>query len=186
MKKHGLIIADRDGTIIVEKHYLSDPDQVELIPGAAAALKNLSEMGFAVVIVTNQSAIGRRIISESQLQRIHNRMLELLQIEGAEIDAVYHCPHLPDDGCNCRKPMTGLIDRIPENLSCSPENVYVIGDKACDIELGQRVGATTLLVRTGYGAQTADDEQVNPDYIVDGLPEARDLIAKLSSEIKPG
>jgi histidinol-phosphate phosphatase family protein len=169
------IFLDRDGTIIRERHHLCDPELVELLPGAAEGLRRMREMGFALVVVTNQSVIGRGLIDEPRLEQIHARMRELLRIEGVDVDAIFHCPHTPDDGCDCRKPATGMIDRACEQLRVRPEDAFVIGDKACDIELGRAVGATTILVRTGYGLKYADDV-VPPDYVGIDLTEAAEMI----------
>jgi len=163
------VMLDRDGTIIRECHYLSDPDQVELIPGAASALRELSRMGLGLVVVTNQSGIGRGLFNHDRLEEIHDRFLELLDAEGVTPDGIYYCPHTPEDNCSCRKPRPGLVERASEELDFQPDIGFVVGDKLCDIELGYRIGATTFLVRTGYGAQEA---QANPhvaDYVVDSL-----------------
>lgn len=171
------VVLDRDGTVIVERHYLSDPDQVELIPGAAGGLRQLRAMGLGLVVITNQSAIGRGFFDEARLEQIHQRLRELLAAEGVQLDGIYFCPHLPDEDCGCRKPRIGLIERAATELDFDPAAAFVIGDKPCDIELGRSVGATTLLVRTGYGASV---EGATPaDYVVDGLEEAAPVIREL-------
>lgn len=172
----GLVILDRDGTIIVERHYLSDPDQVELIEGAAAGLRQLQTLGVGLVVITNQSAIGRGMFDETRLDAIHRRMDEVLQREGIRLNGVYVCPHRPDEGCACRKPKAGLLKRAARELGVDVRRSFVIGDKSCDIELGRAVGATTFLVRTGYGAHFASDPSVKADYIVDDLVHAAQVI----------
>ncbi len=147
------VLLDRDGTVIVERNYLSDPSQVELIPGAAEGLRSLSRMGLGLLIVTNQSGIGRGYFDDARLAEIHGRMCGMLADEGVVLDGIYVCPHTPEEGCDCRKPRTGLISQAAARHGFEPAEAFVIGDKACDIELGQRIGACTLLVRTGYGAQ---------------------------------
>lgn len=179
MKQRRFVVLDRDGTIIVERHYLSDPRQVELLPGAASGLKQLSDMGLGLVVITNQSAIGRGFFDEARLALIHQRMSELLEAEGVVLDAIYFCPHRPEDECLCRKPQPKLLKRASEDIDFDPQTCFVIGDKACDIGLGQRVGATTFLVRTGYGAQAAHDNDVSPEYIVENLWEAAQIIQRL-------
>lgn len=174
-------VLDRDGTVIVERHYLSDPCQVELIPGAAPALRQLSKMGLGLVIITNQSPIGRRLFSEERLELIHHRLLELLEAEGVHLDGIFYCPHLPEEDCRCRKPQPGLVELAAEELDFDSQASFMIGDKACDIELGRRVGATTLLVRTGYGAQVAAAAVVTADYVVDDLFDAAQVIQRLLS-----
>lgn len=181
MTQRRFVMLDRDGTVIVERHYLSDPCQVELIPGAALALRQLSKMGLGLVIITNQSPIGRGLFSEERLELIHHRLLELLEAEGVHLNGIFYCPHLPVEDCQCRKPKPGMVELAAEELDLDPQASFMIGDKACDIELGRRVGATTLLVRTGYGAQLSAAAVVTADYVVDDLFAAAQVIQHLLS-----
>lgn len=173
------VLLDRDGTINVERHYLSDPDQVELLPNAAQGLAELKRLGLGLVIVTNQSGVGRGLFDEARLGQIHDRLRALLQASGVEIDGIASCTHRPDEGCGCRKPLPGLVEAAAREHGFSPAASFVVGDKACDVDLGRAVGATTLLVRTGYGAHYATDAAVNPDFIVDDLLHASRLIGGL-------
>ncbi len=170
---------DRDGTIIVERHYLSDPDQVELVPNAARGLRTLADLGLGLVIVTNQSGIARGYFDRCRLDEIHRRLGELLATESVPEIPVYVCPHLPQDQCCCRKPMPGLLHRAAIELDFDPLDSFVIGDKPCDVNLGKRVLATTLLVRTGYGAAVAQTGNVSPDYVVEDLAQAAGVIGFL-------
>lgn len=179
MTQRRFVILDRDGTIIVERHYLSDPRQVELLPGVARGLRQLRDMGLGLVMITNQSAVGRGFFDQTRLDLIHQRLGELLRAEGVHLDGIYFCPHLPEDDCPCRKPRAGLVDRAAKELDFNPQASFVIGDKVCDIELGRRLGATTFLVRTGYGAQVAADPSVAPDYVLDGVWEAAQIIQRI-------
>lgn len=180
--KRRFVVLDRDGTILVEKHYLADPQHVELVKGAAEGLRQLQAMGLGLVVITNQSAIGRGMFDEARLEAIHNRMRELLKMVGVQLDGVYVCPHRPEDVCACRKPKAGLLERAARELSFKVKDCVVIGDKACDIDLGRQVGAATVLVRTGYGAQFAADPSVTPDYVVDDLRHAAQVIAQRCSK----
>lgn len=173
------VVLDRDGTIIRERHYLSDPELVELLEGTTDGLRLLRKMGLGLVIVTNQSAIGRGYFDESRLEQIHQRLEELLGSEGVYLDSIYFCPHTPTDDCDCRKPRTGLLEQAAKEHGFNPKDAFVIGDKPCDIELGQRVGATTFLVRTGYGSQVAAENQVTSDYVVENVLEAALVIRGL-------
>lgn len=173
------VAVDRDGTVIVERHYLSDPSQVELLPGAASALRQLQRMGLGLVLITNQSAIGRGYVHPSRVEEIHHRLCALLDGEGVTLDGIYCCPHTPEDGCRCRKPQRGLIEQAATELGFDPALSFVIGDKACDLELGRVVGATTFLVRTGYGAQLEAEHQGRADYVVDGLDGVVSIIERL-------
>ena len=184
-----LVILDRDGTINVEKHYLSNPNQLELVRNATGGLHLLRQMGLKTVVVTNQSGVGRGYLDWRGLDRIHRRLRELLRAEGADIDAIYVCPHTPEANCVCRKPAGELLQQAARDFNADPKEAFVIGDKLCDIEMGRRVGATTLLVGTGYGRQTANQDGTKPDYLVDDLVEAAKLIAGIlngaGSAIRP-
>ncbi len=179
MPKRRFAVLDRDGTIIKECYYLSDPELVELLPGVAAGLRQLRKYGLGLIVVTNQSAIGRGFFDQTRLDSIHRRLGELLADEGIALDGIYVCPHTPQDNCSCRKPRPGLLEVAARELDFDPQECFVIGDKACDIELGQQVQATTFLVRTGYGAQLAVEGTASPDYIVDDLQDAAQVIKML-------
>lgn len=171
------VLVDRDGTINVERHYLSHPDQVELLPNAAEGLAELKRLGLGVVVVTNQSGVGRGLFDENQLNDIHARLRQILQASGVELDGIVCCTHRPDEGCDCRKPLPGLVEAAAREHGFAPQDSFVIGDKPCDIDLGRAVGATTLLVRTGYGAHYATDASVQPDFVVDDLLHAARMIS---------
>ncbi len=171
------VILDRDGTIIEEREYLSQSEQVKLIPGVAAALRELQQMGFGLVVITNQSGIGRGFFDLGQLQRVHERLEGLLQAEGIHLDGLYVCPHTPDDNCDCRKPKLGLLQKAVTDLGFNMANSIVIGDKASDIEMGRMAGALTFLVRTGYGAQF--ENEVAADFVVDDMAAAAEILRRL-------
>ncbi len=173
------VLLDRDGTIIVERHYLSEPHQVELISGVAEGLRNLSQRGLGLVVITNQSGIGRGLFDRACLDLIHRRLRELLEAEGVHLNGIYFCPHIPEAACPCRKPRPGLVELAAKELGFDPKTSFLIGDKPCDLELGRRVGATTFLVRTGYGAQIAAQVEVPPDYVVEDVGEAARMIQRL-------
>lgn len=168
------ILLDRDGTIIVERHYLDDPDGVELIPGAAEGLAILRNAGFGLIVTTNQAAIGRGIITHGRLEEIHARMIGNLRAAGASLDGIYYCPHLPDDRCSCRKPGVGLVEQAARDHAFDPRESYMIGDKNIDIALGRAVGCPSILTRTGYGAE--QENTTDADFVVDDLRAAAHLI----------
>ena len=180
------VVLDRDGTIIQERHYLSEPGQVELIPGVAKGLRQLEEMGLGLVVITNQSGIGRGYFDRARLELIHQRLGQLLEAEGVYMDGIYFCPHIPEDDCLCRKPKTGLLELAAKELNFDPRDCLVVGDKASDIKMGQRVGATTMLVRTGYGTQVYQDGASTPDYVVGGLLEAAQVAQRMLTEKEVG
>jgi D-glycero-D-manno-heptose 1,7-bisphosphate phosphatase len=175
------VVLDRDGTLIVERHYLSAPEQVELIPGVGEGLRQLRELGLGLILITNQSALGRGFFDQARLDAIHERLRELLRAEGVYLDGIYVCPHMPDDDCLCRKPRTGLLDLAARELDFNGPASFVIGDKSCDIELGQRAGATTFLVLTGYGTQVYRERTISADYTVASLWDAAQIIRHLLS-----
>ena len=173
------VVLDRDGTIIAERHYLSDPALVELLPGAAEGLRRMADLGLGLIVVTNQSGVARGYFDLQRVDEIHGRMQALLADQGVALDGIYVCPHLPDADCACRKPRPGLVLQAAAEFHFEPCACFVIGDKPCDIELGQAVAATTILVRTGYGAEHEAAGLIHPDYTVDDLRAAAKLIAPL-------
>lgn len=179
MKRRQFVVVDRDGTIIVERDYLSDPRQIEFLPGAVRGLRLLLRIGLGLVVVTNQSAVGRGFFDEAHLDLIHRQLRELLETEGVQLEGIYFCPHTPEDDCSCRKPKPGLIERAAKELDFDLQASFVIGDKPADIEMGRRVRATTFLVRTGYGAEFVGDSTVNPDYVADDLWVAAQMIQRI-------
>jgi len=175
------VILDRDGTIIEERDHLADPAGVELVPGAARGLSALRRLGLGVVVVTNQSVVGRGLVDEVGLGAIHDRMHALLAEEGEHVDAVYHCPHLPDDGCDCRKPKPGLVERAARDLRFDPRASFVIGDHVGDMALGRRIGATTILVLTGHGRDEVDRAKGDADFVAADLLGAAAIIRDVLS-----
>jgi D-glycero-D-manno-heptose 1,7-bisphosphate phosphatase len=175
------VLLDRDGTINEEVDHLGHPDEVELIPGSADALRRLRALGFGLVVVTNQANVGRGTLSASTLEEIHARLIELLAAHGADVDAVLHCPHPPGMGCACRKPAPGMALEAARRFSFDPTLAFVVGDHAGDAGLGRAVGATTFLVLTGHGADEREravrDDLV--DHVVPDLAAAADIIATL-------
>lgn len=163
------ILLDRDGTLIVERHYLRDPAGVELIPGAAAALAALRARGWGLAVVTNQSGLGRGYFGWQDLDAVHARLAALLAAHDVHLDGIYVCPHTPDDGCACRKPAPGLVHAAAAALHFDPRAAVVVGDKACDLALGRAVGATTCLVRTGYGRHGEAQAAALADHVLDDL-----------------
>ena len=170
------VFLDRDGVINVECHYLSHPDQVELLPGAAAGLRRLQGMGFLLIVVTNQSGVGRGYFDLTQLAAVHARLRSLLLEHGVRLDGVYFCPHVAEDLCTCRKPDIGMAEQALQDLGFDRRRTFLIGDRPSDLEMGRRFGSTTILVTTGYGAQSLHTADPKPDYVVNDLVEAADII----------
>ncbi len=175
-----VVFLDRDGTINEEVGYLSNPSDLRLIPGAASGIQALNQAGFKIIIVTNQSGLARGYFSLSTLEEIHRRLLDELALRGAYIDGIYFCPHHPEEGCNCRKPRTGLVERAIRELGLDISRAYVVGDKKIDLLLAKNIGAKAVLVLTGYGqhelALLKKEKTVFPDIIAADLKEAAKLI----------
>ena len=147
---------DRDGTIILEKHYLSDPAGVELIPGAGEGLRSLVRAGVRLFVATNQSGIGRGYYETRDFEACRDRLAELLAAHGVEVEETLYCPHTPEEGCGCRKPETGLFDALARKHGLNPEECAMVGDKIADVSFGLKAGfAASILVRTGHGEKHA-------------------------------
>ena len=180
------IFLDRDGTINEDIGYVSRPEELMLYSWAADAIRLINESGIKAIVVTNQSGVARGIYTEETLDAIHRRLTDTLAAHGARIDAVYYCPHHPEYGdrryrkeCECRKPSPGMLERAVREYAIDLSNSYVIGDKASDIQLASGAGARGVLVRTGYGAETAENPDVwpcKPEFVADNLLEAVDRI----------
>jgi D-glycero-D-manno-heptose 1,7-bisphosphate phosphatase len=160
MDKRAAIFLDRDGVIIEERGYISKPEQLCLLPGAAEVTALLNRAGWPVVIVTNQSGIARGLLTPSALERIHDRLQHLLGCYGARVDGIYVCPHHPEaeidsyrQQCFCRKPQPGLLLQAAEELHIDLSQSWMIGDRVSDLQAGAAAGCRTVLVRTGYGSQ---------------------------------
>lgn len=154
------IFLDRDGVINQNppnKGYVRRWSEFSFIPNSRKAIRVLTENGYRIIVVTNQSGIGRGLYSEETLADIHSRMVAEIRDTGGKVAGVYYCPHLPDAGCDCRKPRTGLLRRAMREHNLDLSNAYLIGDTTTDIEAGQRVGATTFLVLTGLGQESYYD-----------------------------
>lgn len=171
------VLLDRDGTIIVEKEYLADPAGVELLAGAAAGLRSLRALGCRLAVVTNQSGVGRGYYTLEDMHAVNRRMVELLAREGVALDGIYFCPHAPESGCACRKPLPGLGLRAARELGFDPQAAVIIGDKRADLGLARAMGARGILVRTGYGRD--EERHVTGQEnvaVVDDLPGAARMI----------
>jgi D-glycero-D-manno-heptose 1,7-bisphosphate phosphatase len=138
------VFLDRDGTLIEDVGYISDPESVVFLEGAIDALRTLRELGFALVVVSNQSGIARGLISEEQASAVHRRFVAGLEAEGVALDDARYCPHGPESGCSCRKPLPGLIVDAAKDLGIDLEGSFVVGDKPADVEAGRAAGCRTI------------------------------------------
>jgi heptosyltransferase-2 len=174
------VFLDRDGTLNYDPGYLKVSAELKLLAGVGPALARLKGAGAKLVVVTNQSGVGRGIITLKDLEAIHARLEGLLEQEGAALDAIYFCPHHPDDGCRCRKPNVGMVERAVSELQLDLRRSYLIGDHARDIQLAHRVGAKAILLTPALvDAQALDMlkvEQPMPDAVAKSMAEAVDWI----------
>jgi len=176
------VFLDRDGTLIVERGYITVPEGVELIPGAAAAVARLREAGWKVFVVTNQGCVAKGMITEDELGMIHFRMISMLAEQGAELDGVYYCPHHPDGDqmqysieCDCRKPRPGMLERAAGEHGLELDQCVMIGDTVRDLEAGRGAGSKGILVLTGHGAVSVTEEH-GADHVAPDLAAAVDWI----------
>ena len=188
------VFLDRDGTINTEVDFLSKPQDLELIPHAAEAICELNRLGLPVFVITNQSGIARGFFSERELQRVHDRLKQLLEAHSARVDGIYYCPHHPTLGvppfnveCACRKPKTGMLDAASRDFGVTLERSFLVGDRLVDMEAGRAAGCTTFLVRTGYGA--AEEEECLAsncaDHVVGNIYDAVQVIKQKISNLHP-
>jgi len=149
------VFLDRDGTLLREEGYLSDPDGVFLLPGVPRALNLLKDAGFALVVVTNQSGIARGLYSLEDYRSVAQRVEEVLAREGIRLDATHFCPHHPDatGPCDCRKPGTGMHRAAAQELNLDLGRSFFVGDRVRDVLPASELGGRGILVRTGYGTQ---------------------------------
>lgn len=165
--KYKAAFIDRDGTLIEEVNFLSRVEDMEIFPFTEQSLRLLKDDGYLIIVVTNQSGIGRGLYSEADMHAIHDAMQNEL---GGIIDEFHFCPHLPDSGCACRKPNGGML--YSEKGDVDPERSWVIGDKPLDVQTGINAGIRTAMVMTGYGRGAIDSMDVKPDVVADDLIDA--------------
>jgi D-glycero-D-manno-heptose 1,7-bisphosphate phosphatase len=182
-----IIFLDRDGVINKDyTTYVKTWSEFEFLPGSLDALKLLTLKGYSIIVITNQSVINRKIVTETQLQEIHEKMTKAVAAHGGSIEAVYYCPHLPEDGCSCRKPEPGLIHQAKREYTLKLPETCMIGDSLKDMQCGRRAGCgEVILVRTGYGTETerlCQEAGIALDHVADDLLAAvKWLLAKQSA-----
>jgi D-glycero-D-manno-heptose 1,7-bisphosphate phosphatase len=180
------VFLDRDGTICEEVGYVNHISRIQIFPFAAPAIKRFNDAGFAVIVVTNQSGISRGIFPESLVTEIHKGMAETLAASQARIDGFYYCTHTRADDCRCRKPLPGLLEQAAREHAVELKQSFVVGDRYADVELAHAVGGRGILVMTGYGRGEYElhhrEWPRQPDWIVENLSEAADVILEASYE----
>ena len=177
-----LVLLDRDGVINHDSDaFIKSPEEWLPIDGSLEAIAELCRNGFTVAVASNQSGIGRGLLSSFDLELIHGKMLRLVGEAGGHIDEIMFCPHAPDDGCDCRKPKPGLLQQLADHYAVSLNDVPVIGDSARDLQAAQAVGARPILVLTGNGQRTLDALQ-EQEAVVESWPDLAAAAARLIAE----
>lgn len=179
MARSAAVFVDRDDTLMVDVEYCADPALVQLIPGAAEGLRALRKAGYSVVVVTNQSGIGRGYFDIETLDRVNNRLRDELRREGADYDALYYCPHTPEEDCLCRKPKPGLLLKAASELDIDLPASYTLGDRDLDVEAGKAAGTRTVLVSKTHH-QGSSGSGLLADSVVANLVDAAKLILSRS------
>ncbi|HMU53884.1 MAG TPA: lipopolysaccharide heptosyltransferase II [Nitrospira sp.] len=176
------VFLDRDGTLNEDTGYLRSAAELKLLPGVAPGLARLKAAGARLVVVTNQSGVARGFFTLKDLEAVHARLQGLLEADDAALDAIYFCPHHPDDGCRCRKPARGMVDRAVAELQVDLRRSYLIGDQARDVQLAHVVGAKSVLLVPGPVDEAVKEqlrtERALPDFIARTMTEASEWILK--------
>lgn len=178
-----LIVLDRDGVINKDSaEFIKTPEEWVPIKGSLEAIARLSQAGYEVVVLTNQSGVGRGLFNADMLGKIHVRMIDYIQQYGGKIQCILFCPHRPEDGCDCRKPRTGLYDELSERLAVSLKGVFSVGDSVRDLVAAQQAGAQPILVKTGNGKKSLKEINKNPEL---GLSEVAvfDSLARFTDHL---
>lgn len=168
-----MVVLDRDGTLVIDRGYLSDPGGLEFEPGASAGLRWLYSHGYRLVVISNQSGVGRGLFTLEQLASVNARLNAMVEDSGARLEGIYCCPHAPDAGCACRKPAPGLLLQSASDLGFNPESAVVIGDKESDVEFGRLAGATTIRIAAD---EPGTPGGTRPDFMAANLLEAAQII----------
>ena len=183
MTRRRAIFMDRDGTVCEEVGYVNHVDRIRLLPRSAEAIRLANQAGFQTVIVTNQAGVARGYFDEELVHEVHDAVRRQLAEAGARLDGIYYCPHHPEVGappyrreCDCRKPGPGMLLRAREEMGIDLASSYMVGDTVKDLGAGRAVGATTVLVLTGYGRGEREHQShrwsLHPDHVCEDLLEA--------------
>lgn len=180
-----LLVLDRDGVINKDSaDFIKSPDEWAPIKGSLEAIGRLSQAGYHIVVITNQSGVGRGLISADMLAKIHVRMIDYVQQHGGNIESILFCPHLPDEGCECRKPKAGLYYDLSNRLNLSFDGVFSVGDSVRDLLAAQAAGARPVLVKTGNGRKSLRELESNPELNLDETLVFDNLAAFVSALLK--
>lgn len=182
------LFLDRDGTVNIEAGYIRELKNLNLIPGVADVIRDFNQHQVPVILATNQAGPARGYYPESWVHALHERLISLLKVEGAHLDAIYYCPHLAEGvvpeysfACDCRKPEPGMLLQAAQEHDIDLSRSYMIGDKATDIDVGKNAGTKTILLTSGYGQDVLDgnyQHKVQPDHVFASLAQAHEAVLK--------
>jgi D-glycero-D-manno-heptose 1,7-bisphosphate phosphatase len=165
--ENNVVVLDRDGTIVIDRGYLADPEGLEFMPGAAEGLRWLWERGYQLVVITNQSGVGRGLFTNDCVEAMNARLLTMVERAGARLSKIYVCPHAPEDHCACRKPNLALMEQASRELDFDPHCSVVVGDKESDIEFARRAGAKGILISSNLPNRSGSAENVTVPTLLD-------------------
>lgn len=169
MTENHFVVLDRDGVINQDSdEFIKSPDEWQPIPGSLEAIALLNQHDYKVVVITNQSGLARGLFDTATLEAIHDKMQIMVQEKGGHIEAIYFCPHGPDNNCQCRKPKPGLFQQFMQDFEVSADNLYCIGDSLRDLQAAEAIHAKPILVMTGKGEKTL---QLNPELNTPVFPD---------------
>jgi D-glycero-D-manno-heptose 1,7-bisphosphate phosphatase len=181
-KKSPAVFLDRDGTVIEEAEYLHEPERIRILPNALEGMKRFQDMGYRIVLITNQPGIGIGYYSKEDFYRVNRALLGKVSAAGVLVDKVYFCPHSKSEKCECRKPGQALVRRAEEELNLDLSRSVMIGDKTSDVETGRRAGMKTVVVRSGFRGEDGEFD-VRPDLTADDLLDAAGKILDLERKV---
>lgn len=167
--KRAAVFLDRDDTLMADVPYCRRPEDVRLLPGAGEAVRRIRELGYLAVVVTNQSGIARGLFTEEDLRAVNAELERQLAAEGAHLDGLYYCPHLPSAGCACRKPGTLLFERACADLNIDSARSYVVGDRGADVEAALRIGSAAVLLQNPVGLAEVNASRLRPTFVAPDL-----------------
>lgn len=190
------IFLDRDGTLIEDAPYLHRLQDISIYPRALEAVRKINQSGLLAIVITNQSAVARGLLTEDRLQKLHQVLADRFCEKGARLDAFYYCPHHPEGNgpyrrvCRCRKPEPGLLRQAVEDFQIELSNSYLIGDRLLDVQTAARAGCGSVLVKTGYGASELNSlpeakPDIHPLYIAHDVLDGVNWILRQSPRSKP-
>ena len=175
------VFLDRDGTISEDTGYMTDPSAYRVFPWTGEAVRHINARGLKAILITNQSGIARGYFTEATVHAFHAALTTELARHGAHLDGIYFCPHHPDAGCDCRKPLPGMLLKASIDLGINLKQSFMVGDRYLDLEAGRAAGTRSVLVRTGHGTEELDlhrDSLFQPDLVADNLLRAVEAIIR--------